>query len=93
VKVKGGVSMAHYLDEELEYIYDKTDGYCYHCGKKIAWSNYGLPGERGAWEVDHSNPISRGGTDYLRNLVPSCIPCNRSKGDMSSRQFQRRLDG
>ncbi len=69
-----------YTDDELNYIYDKTGGYCNWCEKKIAFRNYGRVGERGAWEVDHSNPLALGGTDYLRNLVPACIPCNRSKG-------------
>lgn len=76
-----------YSDEELSYIYDKTGGYCWHCGKKLAWKNYGRPSERGAWEVDHSNPVSRGGTDYLQNLVPACIECNRSKRDLRTREY------
>jgi hypothetical protein len=38
-----------YSDEELSYIYDKTNGYCNHCGKKLAFSNYGVLGARGAW--------------------------------------------
>jgi len=80
-----------YADEELSYVYDKNDGYCWHCGKKLAWKNYGKPGERGAWEVDHSHPLARGGTDYLRNLVPACIECNRSKCDLKTREFERYL--
>jgi len=51
--------------------------------KKLALTNYGMPREKGAWEIDHSNPVSRGGTNYLRNLVPACISCNRSKEDGS----------
>jgi 5-methylcytosine-specific restriction endonuclease McrA len=74
-----------YTDEELSYIYDKNNGYCWHCRKKLAFTNYGRYGRKGAWEVDHSNPISKGGTDYFRNLVPACVECNRSKGD--SRRF------
>jgi 5-methylcytosine-specific restriction endonuclease McrA len=70
-----------YTDEELSYIYDKNNGYCWHCGKKLAFINYGRYGRKGAWEVDHSNPLSKGGTDYFRNLVPACVECNRSKGD------------
>jgi len=81
-----------YSDEELYFIYDKNDGYYWHCGKKLAWKNYGKRGRRGAWEVDHSRPISRGGTDYLRNLVPACIECNRSKGDLTSREFESFLE-
>lgn len=80
-----------YTDEELNYIYDKTGGYCYYCGKKLAFTNYGKPKRRGAWEVDHSNPISRGGTDYYRNLFPSCIPCNRSKRDRTRQQFRKKF--
>jgi len=69
-----------YTDEDLQAIYDKYNGYCAICGKKLAFTNYGRFREKGAWEVDHSNPIARGGTDYLRNLRPVCISCNRSKG-------------
>jgi hypothetical protein len=69
-----------FTDDELSQVYDKTDGYCGYCGKKLAFTNYGRIGERGAWEVDHSVPKSRGGTNYVRNLVPACIECNRQKG-------------
>ena len=68
-----------YTKKQTRTIYDKNSGYCVHCGKKLAFTNYGKPGRKGAWEVDHSNPLSKGGTNYLRNLVPSCIPCNRKK--------------
>jgi hypothetical protein len=43
-----------YTDEELSIIYDKNRGYCWHCGKKLAFTNYGQYGKKGAWEVDHS---------------------------------------
>ena len=76
-----------YTNEKLNIIYDKNNGRCWHCNKKLSFTNYGMIGEKGAWEVDHSNPVSRGGTDYLRNLVPACIDCNRSKGDLTSREF------
>jgi 5-methylcytosine-specific restriction endonuclease McrA len=69
-----------YSDEDLNYVYDKNDGYCWWCGKKLSFVNYGCPGAHGAWEVDHSNPVVQGGSDLLRNLLPACIPCNRSKG-------------
>ena len=76
-----------YTDDELNYIYDKNGGRCWHCGKKLSFTNYGQVAERGAWEVDHSIPLARGGTDHLNNLVPACIECNRSKGDLTSREF------
>ena len=77
-----------YSNERLERIYEKTNGYCYHCEKKLVWRNYGVKDGKGGWEVDHSIPKSKGGTDHLNNLVPSCIPCNRNKGDQTSRQYR-----
>jgi len=74
-------------DDTVNEVYDKNDGYCWHCGKKLSFQNYGKSGERGAWEIDHSIPLAQGGTDHLNNLVPSCIACNRSKQDLNSRQF------
>ncbi len=70
-----------YDDKRLRRIYDKTGGYCHHCDKKLAFTNYGVVGARAAWEVDHGSPRSRGGTDHLNNLHPSCIPCNRDKSN------------
>jgi len=33
------------------------------------------------WEVDHSKPESKGGTDHLNNLQPMNPSANRSKSD------------
>ncbi|MEO0145923.1 MAG: HNH endonuclease, partial [candidate division WOR-3 bacterium] len=63
-----------YTDEQLKHIFDKTGGHCYWCGKQLSFSNYGqclgaTPLARGAWEVDHAKPTSKGGTDTMRNWV------------------------
>ncbi len=65
---------------QLRRIYDRSTGYCHICHKKLAFSNYGACGSRGAWEVEHSRPHAKGGTDRLTNLYAACISCNRSKG-------------
>lgn len=78
-------------DDRLEAIFDKTDGDCTYCEKQLAWSNYGQPGYRSAWEVDHSVPMSRGGTDHLNNLVPACLDCNREKSDMTGQEFRNAM--
>jgi 5-methylcytosine-specific restriction endonuclease McrA len=72
-------------DEERRSVYDSTDGNCHICRKKLSWVNYDRPGRRGAWHVDHSNPVAKGGTSYLRNLKPACIDCNRDKSAMTTR--------
>jgi hypothetical protein len=79
--------------EDLEDIFGKTDGYCRYCGKQLAWSNHGRVGERGAWEVDHSIPVSRDGTDYFSNLWPACVSCNTEKGTLTGSEFLRYLRG
>lgn len=68
-----------YTDDELIRIYYRADGYCHLCHKKLSFINYGANGRRGAWEVDHSVSIKRGGSSKLQNLYPACINCNRSK--------------
>ncbi len=62
-------------------IFDKTDGKCRHCGIQLAIGNYGMRDARGGWEVDHSVPRAKGGTDNLRNLWPVCWKCNMRKSD------------
>lgn len=74
-----------FTDDVLSRIYDRTRGRCHICGKKLSFVNYASPGARASWEVEHSNPRARGGTNYLSNLYPACIDCNRSKGTVSSR--------
>lgn len=78
--------------EYLNEIFDFTEGYCYYCGKLLSWKNYGKVGKRGGWEIDHSNPKSRGGSDYLRNLVPACIPCNREKSDYKGSYYKKQYE-
>lgn len=74
-----------YDDQRLCAIYDRTNGYCHICHRKLSLKNYGAIGERAAWEVEHSRPRVRGGTDHGNNLYPACIACNRSKSDYSTR--------
>ena len=69
----------------LNTIYDKTNGYCHICHKKLSFSNYGIHGAKASWHVDHSNPKAKGGSNYVRNLLPACIPCNLAKGKKSTR--------
>lgn len=68
-----------YTDEQKRAIFERTNGRCHLCHKKLAFKNYGLLTERGSWEVDHSIPRAKGGTDHQNNLLPAHIKCNRSK--------------
>ncbi len=79
-----------YSEADRRTIYDRTSGKCHLCGKRLAFNNYGLFGEKGAWEVEHSNARARGGTDRLNNLYAACIACNRGKGAMTTRAIRAR---
>ena len=48
-------------------------------GNKIRRASYGTTGEYG-WEIDHRNPVSRGGSDHGRNLRALQWEANRKKG-------------
>jgi 5-methylcytosine-specific restriction endonuclease McrA len=49
-------------------------------GSWMCFGQYGQTSQYG-WEVDHINPVSRGGSDALSNLQPLHWENNRKKGD------------
>jgi 5-methylcytosine-specific restriction endonuclease McrA len=71
--------------QERRKVYDRTSGYCHICKKKLSFRNYGRSGLKGAWEVEHSHPQSKGGTNRSNNLFAACITCNREKGTFTTR--------
>jgi hypothetical protein len=74
-----------YTAEQLDWIYQRTSGKCHICHEPLARCNYGHFGERGAWEVEHSVPRCKGGTNRLNNLYAAHISCNRSKCAVTTR--------
>ena len=56
----------------------KCNGRCWFCGDE-------------ANTVDHATPRSRGGVNHIENLLPSCLWCNNTKGDMGIGQFRKYL--
>lgn len=71
-----------YSVERREEIFARTDGRCHICGRRLVFSAYGRPG---GWEVEHSKPVSAGGSDRLSNLYAAHIVCNREKGTKTTR--------
>ena len=53
-----------------------------------AWTCQYCGSERGGLTVDHVIPRSRGGESIWENIVASCAPCNRRKGDRLPREIQ-----
>lgn len=61
-------------------------GCCNYCRKALTLD------ERGAWDIDHVVPLSRGGLHELQNLVIACVRCNRSKGAKMLSEWVAPLD-
>lgn len=53
-------------------------------GNVIRKGSYGTQGEY-AWEIDHKNPVAKGGSDNIRNLQPLHHEENREKSDTISK--------
>jgi len=79
----------NFTDERLDQIWDKgqtikgKDPNLYRKdikGHKMYKHSYGKMSEMG-WNVDHSKPVSKGGTDHLNNLQPMNSRANSSKGN------------
>lgn len=60
----------------------KSDGRCWYCGCVL--------NQMGAmsFEIDHIQPVSRGGSSDPDNLVASCRTCNGEKADMTLKEFR-----
>lgn len=63
----------NYLLEELIALFERYDFKCAYCGGPAECR-------------DHVVPLSRGGTNWITNLLPSCLRCNNRKwaGTLSS---------
>jgi hypothetical protein len=78
------------FDKETQHaVFAKTSGLCHLCWGPMVFANYGDHGAPGAWEIDHSVPKSKGGTDHLNNLYAAHTDCNRSKQAKSSASVRR----
>jgi 5-methylcytosine-specific restriction endonuclease McrA len=76
--------------EKLNKIFEKTDGHCHLCHTKLVFKNYAQSAKIGKWEIEHSKPKAKGGTDHLNNLFPACVKCNNEKGVLATKTIRAR---
>tara|TARA_R110000868_G_scaffold210088_2_gene460060 strand:+ start:156 stop:875 length:720 start_codon:yes stop_codon:yes gene_type:complete len=53
----------------------KTDGKCVYCAVSLTTAM----GNPNSFHADHVLPVTKGGSDDIANLVPSCAQCNAKK--------------
>ena len=58
-------------------VVDLWSGTCAYCGMTPE-----------VLHADHATPLSRGGRNDIANILPSCSPCNRSKGTLTEAEYR-----
>ncbi|CUP51789.1 Uncharacterized protein conserved in bacteria [Anaerostipes hadrus] len=59
-------------------VYNQSEGRCVYCGRFIPFDEM---------TIDHIVPLSKGGTNYEKNLQCCCKECNLMKQDLLERDF------
>lgn len=65
--------------EERQRVYEKFDGRCAYCGRKITIKEM---------QADHVVPLHLGGADDISNLYPACRACNHYKSTYTVEKFR-----
>lgn len=65
-----------FSEQMRRVIFDKANGECEKCGKKLAFENH-KEGEWGAWEAHHKTALSSNGSDNPSNGMALCLKCHK----------------
>lgn len=71
-----------YTEIEITELYENQGGVCFYCSEPLGRD----------FHRDHYIPISKGGSNYIDNIVLACSPCNLSKADKLPSEWKGRLN-
>lgn len=72
------------INKKTRFEVFKRDGFqCAYCGKTPPAVTL---------EVDHIEPISKGGSDDINNLITACFDCNRGKRNIELNKIPAKLN-
>lgn len=63
-------------------VYNQSEGRCVYCGRFIPFDEM---------TIDHIVPLSKGGTNYEKNLQCCCKECNLMKQDLLECDFYKKM--
>jgi len=70
------------IDEIKKWLKNQEPYTCYYSGEKVTLKNM---------NIDHKQPVSRGGDNKLENLCVCSASMNRAKGNMTEEEFVKLL--
>ena len=78
---KFGVELSYTKEELVAHL--TPLGNCPYCGVHLIPSKF---------QIDHIDPVSRGGSWDLKNLQNTCTSCNRRKHKLNDTEYRALLD-
>lgn len=74
------------IDGRLKYkplwnLLDDHKWKCFYCGLQL---------DHETFSIDHKIAMARGGANHIDNIVPACLPCNKSKATKTPEEFIQR---
>jgi 5-methylcytosine-specific restriction endonuclease McrA len=71
-----------HTEQQLRWKYEYYGKRCYYCNKPLSINEL---------TEDHRIPLSKGGTDWIANIVPCCRRCNPQKGNKTEQEYRNWL--
>jgi HNH endonuclease len=71
--------------QEFEELVAMWGWRCFYCGKPVHECVKRAPDQL---TEDHLVPLSRGGVNFIWNIVPACLTCNELKGMLTAEEFK-----
>lgn len=71
-----------FTKQDIVDIFNNQEGRCAYCGIALYLN------VKGDVDIEHIQPLSRGGTNWPTNLAVACEHCNESKGDRTIDEWQ-----
>lgn len=81
--MRGSATRIKLSKAERRQIFEKTHGHCAYCGQEISFEEM---------QVDHVEPLRKGGADAKENMLPACRSCNHYKSTLSVEQFRAMVE-